>query len=693
MGAVLGTLAFIVNGFLVANMAGGVPIYFGSAFVLLCLLALPFRIAFLALCASMLPLLIYDSYMPLGWLHGLQFFVVALLLYWGVRFLTAILFFWLLIGLPISSFIVVTNLSLNFQASVFMALSFVISAYVCAMFALIVYWLLPVGSRFNQVRALPKFSAGVFEFNLVSVMLPVFMVVLFFIDRSTHDSEVLVSVELDNAIEQVTTSSTRLLDNKVHALTSTATLLINERNTQNHAKILNTVANVSPNIESMVVSDKDGNILLAAPAEYAAKLPALSGLNISYRNYFQQTKESSRPVISKAIKGKGLGSLDIIAITAPIIIDGGFAGIVQAAIKLELLVDQSVIDVIQSGQIAVIVADTQDSIVYSSALLGLNKLDYFEKNNGTVAYGFSLPQITISGEDYLYRKFSTGAGWKIYALTKPSRIFKDTSTYFTFMIIIFLISIIFIGILSKGLASNIVRPLRNLEAFIKGRKRPENLIVEAKVSQEMFTVTKNVIKTQKLTMEFQSELKQQVEEKTKELQVLNATLLRVSRTDALTGLFNRGAFDSLAKDAYMDCRRNRKACTLTLIDIDFFKSVNDSYGHNAGDQCLINVANIIADMCRRDTDIVARYGGEEFVLFFASDEPEKHIQHIELIRAAIAKYQTTCDGLPIQLTVSCGAVRVEDDFSKDLIGLISLADEQLYLGKHKGRNQVNETII
>ncbi|MFQ3208478.1 MAG: diguanylate cyclase (GGDEF)-like protein [Glaciecola sp.] len=693
MGAVLGALAFIVNAFFVVNMVGGVPIYFGSAFVLLCLLALPFHVAFLVLSASTLPLLIYETSIPFGWLHCLQFFVVALLLHYGVRFLTAILLFWLLIGLPTSSFIVVTNLSLNFQSSVFMALPFVISAYVCAMFALIVYWLLPVNTRFNQVRALPKFSAVVFEFNLVSVMLPVFMVVLFFIDRSTHDSEVLVSVELDNAIEQVNTSSTRLLDDKVHALTSTATLLVNEKNTQNHAKILDTVANASPNIESMVISDKDGNILLAAPAEYAEKLPVLSDLNISYRNYFQKTKESNKPVVSKAIEGKGLGSLDIVAITAPIIIDGGFAGLVQAAIKLELLVDQSVIDVIQSGKIAIIVTDAQDSIVYSSALLGLNKLDYFEKDNGAAAYSFSLPQMTISEQDYLYREFSNGAGWKMYALTKPSRVFKDTSTYFTFMIIIFLISIIFIGILSKGLASNIVRPLRNLEAFIKGQKRPENLMVEAKVSREMFNVTKSVIKTQKLTMDFQSELKEQVAEKTKELQVLNATLLRVSRTDALTGLFNRGAFDSLAKDAYMDCRRNKKAFTLTLIDIDLFKNVNDSYGHNAGDQCLINIANIIADMCRRETDIVARYGGEEFVLFFASDEPEKHIQHIELIRAAIAKYQTTYDGFPIQLTVSCGAVRVEDDFSKDLTDLISLADEQLYLGKNKGRNQVNSTII
>jgi hypothetical protein len=73
-----------------------------------------------------------------------------------------------------------------------------------------------------------------------------------------------------------------------------------------------------------------------------------------------------------------------------------------------------------------------------------------------VAYSFSLPQMTIFNQDYLYWKLSNAAECKIYALTKPSRIFKDTTTYFTFMIIIFLISIISIGILSKGLATNIV---------------------------------------------------------------------------------------------------------------------------------------------------------------------------------------------------------------------------------------------
>lgn len=693
IGASLGTFAFIFNAFFVVNIVGDIPIYFGSAFVLLSLLALPFHVALLVLSASLAPLVIFDGASTIAWLHGVQFFAIALLLYFQIRFLTALLLFWLLIGLPIASMIVDSNLSLSYQISVFIALSFVLSGLISGMFAILAYWLLPVSSQFRQNPVLPKFSKVVLEFNLVSVMLPFFVVLLFLIWRSTHDSQVSLSLELGNALEELNRSSIVLLDDKVHALTSTAALLRNEKNIQNHASILDTVANASADIESMIVTDEAGGVLLAAPAQYAAKLPNLSQLSISFRAYFQQTKERKTPIISEAIRGRGLGSLDIVAITAPILSEGGFEGLVQAAIKIDRLVDQSVINAIQNSQIAVIVTDAMDSIIYSSPELDLQKLDAFQKNLDDAANTFLLPKIIVSEKDYLYRTLRTPAGWKIYTLTEPRRIFKDTNMYFIFMIMIFVQSIILIAILSRGLASNIVRPLRNLEAFIKGKKLPDKLIAEAKVSQEMFLVTESVINTQKLTMDFQQELKKQVEEKTKELLSLNSELLRVSRTDSLTGLFNRGAFDSLSHEAYMYCRRNKKPFTLTLIDIDYFKNVNDTHGHNAGDQCLINIANIIARMCRRDTDIVARYGGEEFVLFFASDKPDEHIEHIKLIAQTVSEHVVSHNDCDIQLTVSCGVVRVEKDFSKEIIELISLADQQLYLSKDQGRNQVNSTSI
>ena len=128
---------------------------------------------------------------------------------------------------------------------------------------------------------------------------------------------------------------------------------------------------------------------------------------------------------------------------------------------------------------------------------------------------------------------------------------------------------------------------------------------------------------------------------------------------------------------------------MAFIDIDHFKNINDTYGHNIGDECLVDVANVIADMCRRDTDIVARYGGEEFLLFFASDKPQQDLDHIKSIHQAIEKRQKIYTGNLIQLTVSIGVVKVVDNFSKSIVDLISLADKQLYLSKDNGRNQIN----
>ena len=689
----LGLSAFILNAFFVANMAGSVPIYFGSVFVLFCLLALPFRISILVLCASLAPLLIYDTQLSIGWLHAFQFAVIAISLQFRVRFLTVILVFWLFIGLPISSFIVFMNLSLSFQVSVYIALPFVLSGYICGMLALLVYWLLPINSQFKQRQTLPTFSKLVFEFNLVSVMLPFFIVVLFFIWRSTNDNEISVSRELNNAIEELDRSAIGLLSDKIHVLRSTAELFSNQQYAEDKAVILNTVANATANIESMVVTDKDGTILFAAPERYAAMLPELSGINISYRKYFQLTKKNEEPVVSRAIKGTGLGSLDIVAITAPILTENGFAGLVQAALKLERLVDQSVINAIQNGHISLIMTDAMDSIIYSSPEFALNKLDRFEKNTGGALYSFTLPKITVSEKDYLYREFSNQNGWKIYALTDPSRVYKDTNTYFTFMIVIFLQSIVFIALLSKGLASNIVRPLRNLEAFMQGKILPKKLLAESKVSQEMLSLTKNAIKTQKLSQDFQRELEAQVQGKTKELQTLNTQLLKVSKTDALTGLLNRGAFDEMAKDAYMFHKRKKLPFTIAFIDIDHFKNINDTHGHNTGDECIVGVANVIVNLCRRETDIISRYGGEEFVLLFASDRPEQHIDHIKLIHQAIGDHKTMYSEKLIQLTASCGVIRVVDNFSKTIAELIALADEQLYVSKDNGRNQVNVTTI
>lgn len=693
IGFALALLALVVNSFFAVKALGSIDLYFGSVCVLLSLLVLPARITVLVLIASIVPLLLFSSLTSFAWVVGAEYLVIAFLLYSGLRFLSALSIFWLIIGLPLTSLVIYGDSSLNLQTSIFLSFTIVLSAYICGLISLLVFWLLPAKSKHRQFHKPPKFAKLMFELNLISVMLPVFLVAIFFIWRSTLETEAFINLELQKAVQELDRSITSLFDNKIHALSAAALLIGREANIQQRAKILDTVANASANIESMVVVDENANVVLAAPERYAAILPDLSDINISHRDYFHRTKRTKQAVVSSAIEGRGFGSLDLVAITAPILQDGEFKGLVQAAIKLDNIVDLSLINAIQNSQINILITDAADKIVYSSPEFTFDKLDIFQAEKVERPFTFEMLEIDIAGKSFLYTKQIIQRGLKIYALTSPSRVFAETNTYFSFMSISILLSIVLIALLSKGLAAKITRPLRNLEAFIQGKKEADQLMVDAKVSQEMINVTENMIRTRALSQNFQRQLTQQVEEKTGELQALNKELLKVSQTDALTGLYNRGGFDELALKSYQYCQRHRKPFTLALFDIDHFKKINDSYGHTAGDVCIVDVANIITAKCRRDTDIVARYGGEEFVLFLGSEKPDQHLDHIEMIHKTIEMHHPRYNGKMIDLTVSCGVLRVERDFSKALIELISLADEQLYISKHKGRNQVNTVTL
>ena len=190
-------------------------------------------------------------------------------------------------------------------------------------------------------------------------------------------------------------------------------------------------------------------------------------------------------------------------------------------------------------------------------------------------------------------------------------------------------------------------------------------------------------------LDFQNQLKIQVKDKTQELQILNEELLKLSQIDALTGLYNRGTFDTLASNTYKYCQRHTKPFTLVIFDIDHFKQINDRYGHVVGDACITKVASLIQAKCRRDTDIVARYGGEEFILLFASDKHEQHQQYAQAIQASIQNYTLIHGEHSIKMKISGGVLKVQNDFTKELNSLIALADEQLYISKNRGRNQIN----
>ncbi len=158
--------------------------------------------------------------------------------------------------------------------------------------------------------------------------------------------------------------------------------------------------------------------------------------------------------------------------------------------------------------------------------------------------------------------------------------------------------------------------------------------------------------------------------------------------DGLTGLKNRRAFDEHLLRVWQQCLRGEKDVAFLLIDIDFFKAYNDRYGHQAGDQALRKVANVIKEFARRPLDIAARYGGEEFVIILYDLAPTAVRSIAEQIRQSVENLQIEnldSEGTKV-ITVSIGAAVVRPAIGRTPKGALQLADEALYQAKLAGRN-------
>jgi diguanylate cyclase (GGDEF)-like protein len=174
---------------------------------------------------------------------------------------------------------------------------------------------------------------------------------------------------------------------------------------------------------------------------------------------------------------------------------------------------------------------------------------------------------------------------------------------------------------------------------------------------------------------------------------LTESFEQLSMIDGLTGLSNRRSLDDyLLRECGMAVRQ-RRALSLVLCDIDYFKSFNDHHGHQAGDECLISVASALKSCCRRPADLAARYGGEEFALILPETELAGALLIAELARAAVLglAHPHGFSRASRYVTVSIGVaalMQTNDEAADTPAALIDAADKALFRAKADGRNQV-----
>jgi diguanylate cyclase (GGDEF)-like protein len=175
-----------------------------------------------------------------------------------------------------------------------------------------------------------------------------------------------------------------------------------------------------------------------------------------------------------------------------------------------------------------------------------------------------------------------------------------------------------------------------------------------------------------------------------ELRKANAMLNELSVRDGLTGLYNRRHFDSALDTELRRAARNRKPISLLMIDVDCFKAFNDSYGHQRGDDCLRQVAHVLAEHPRRGYDVAARYGGEEFVLLLPDADTYAARAAAESIRLAVHALKIENHGSTVAnvVTVSIGVGSNNPHLHNEAGRFVREADVALYAAKRLGRNRV-----
>jgi diguanylate cyclase (GGDEF)-like protein len=164
----------------------------------------------------------------------------------------------------------------------------------------------------------------------------------------------------------------------------------------------------------------------------------------------------------------------------------------------------------------------------------------------------------------------------------------------------------------------------------------------------------------------------------------------LAQHDALTGMKNRRVFDEHLVSLWPKAIEDRRAIAVLLVDVDHFKSYNDHYGHQAGDQTLRRVAQAIQTFACRPLDVLARYGGEEFAAVIYDVDEQRAMQVAERMRCAVEELNISHQGSRTfgRVTISVGVAAVKPTRDRNVQGVLQLADQALYEAKASGRNRI-----
>jgi diguanylate cyclase (GGDEF)-like protein len=172
------------------------------------------------------------------------------------------------------------------------------------------------------------------------------------------------------------------------------------------------------------------------------------------------------------------------------------------------------------------------------------------------------------------------------------------------------------------------------------------------------------------------------------LELKSLELAQLSNTDALTGIYNRRFFNDAFEKEWKRSGRDNSILSVIIFDIDYFKKINDTFGHQVGDEYLKKIAETLTSVFQRGSDIVARYGGEEFIVLLPGIDTDHAFQLAEKAKYKIEPVTIDHQGEKVRATISAGVNSCIPNFNSRSDSIINGADQALYMAKQQGRNRV-----
>jgi diguanylate cyclase (GGDEF)-like protein len=272
-----------------------------------------------------------------------------------------------------------------------------------------------------------------------------------------------------------------------------------------------------------------------------------------------------------------------------------------------------------------------------------------------------------------------------FQLTQVEAAFRSARTRWamgTALLFLFITATLFVG-----LARVVIRPVRILEYSV--RRMGEGHLstrVPPLPGREMAELSEIVNRMASALQTERENLEKTVADRTKELSEANARLERLAVTDGLTGLFNHRRFQEQLHSELLRCERHKRPLAVLMLDVDFFKKVNDSMGHPAGDELLRRLADVLGEDLRQ-TDLISRYGGEEFAVLLPETTKAEAMQVAERMREAVELRINEHQAWTQRITISIGVATFPED-GATAEAVLHAADQALYVAKRQGRNRV-----